>query len=43
MPHAVIVGAGIIGLSCALAAQRRGWKVTLVDRDFLAFSVGVNF
>lgn len=34
MPHAVIVGAGIIGLSCALAAQRRGWKVTLVDRDF---------
>ncbi|WP_144633625.1 NAD(P)/FAD-dependent oxidoreductase [Bordetella genomosp. 13] len=34
MGHAVIVGAGIVGLACALAAQRRGWRVTLVDRDF---------
>lgn len=33
MPKVVVVGAGIIGLSCALAAQRRGWSVTLVDRD----------
>jgi len=34
MPNVVIVGAGIVGLSCAWAAQRRGWQVTLVDRDF---------
>ncbi len=34
MPHLVIVGAGIVGLSCAWSAQRRGWKVTLIDRDF---------
>lgn len=34
MAHAMIVGAGIIGLSCALAAQRGGWRVTLIDRDF---------
>lgn len=34
MAHAMIVGAGIVGLSCALAAQRDGWRVTLVDRDF---------
>ena len=30
----VVVGAGVVGLSCALAAQKRGWRVTLVDRDF---------
>jgi D-amino-acid dehydrogenase len=34
MPELVIVGAGVIGLSCARAAQRRGWRVTLIDRDF---------
>jgi len=34
MPQLIIVGAGIVGLSCAWAAQRRGWQVTLVDRDF---------
>jgi D-amino-acid dehydrogenase len=33
-PHLTVVGAGIIGLSCARYAQRRGWAVTLVDRDF---------
>jgi D-amino-acid dehydrogenase len=32
--HAIVVGAGIVGLSCAWAAQRRDVKVTLVDRDF---------
>lgn len=34
MPHLTIVGAGIVGLCCAWSAQRRGWQVTLVDRDF---------
>jgi D-amino-acid dehydrogenase len=34
MPQLVVVGAGIIGLSCAWSALRRGWQVTLVDRDF---------
>jgi len=32
--HLVVVGAGIVGLSCAWAAQRRGWRVSLIDRDF---------
>jgi len=34
MPQLIVVGAGIVGLSCAWAAQRRGWQVTLIDRDF---------
>jgi len=33
-PHLVVAGAGIVGLSCAWAVQRRGWRVTLIDRDF---------
>ncbi|SFM77707.1 FAD-dependent oxidoreductase [Variovorax sp. OV329] len=28
-----VVGAGIVGVSCALALQRRGWQVTLIDRS----------
>jgi D-amino-acid dehydrogenase len=34
MPELVIVGAGVVGLSCAWSAQRRGFQVTLIDRDF---------
>lgn len=34
MRQLIIVGAGIVGLSCAWSAQRRGWQVILVDRDF---------
>lgn len=34
MAELVVVGAGIVGLSCAWAAQRRGWQVTLIDREF---------
>ena len=30
---AVVIGAGIVGVSCALQLQRRGVKVTLVDRE----------
>lgn len=29
----VVVGAGIVGATCALTLQRRGHRVTLVDRD----------
>ncbi len=31
-PHAVVVGAGIIGVCCALQLQREGWAVTRIDR-----------
>jgi D-amino-acid dehydrogenase len=31
--HVVILGAGVIGLSSALACARRGWQVTIVDRQ----------
>lgn len=33
MPDVVIIGAGVIGLSCALAAQGRGLSVTVIDRE----------
>lgn len=28
-----VLGAGIVGVSCALELQRRGWEVTLLDRS----------
>lgn len=31
-PHALIAGAGIGGLTAALALARRGWRITLVER-----------
>ena len=27
-----VLGAGMVGVSCALALQSKGWRVTLVDR-----------
>jgi len=30
--HVVIVGAGVIGLSCAHYAIKRGWQVTVIER-----------
>ncbi|KAL1836056.1 hypothetical protein VTJ49DRAFT_5630 [Mycothermus thermophilus] len=32
--HVVVVGAGVIGLSCALELQKAGYHVTIVARDF---------
>jgi len=29
----IVVGAGVVGLSCALALQQRGWRVTICDPD----------
>jgi D-amino-acid dehydrogenase len=34
MSKLIVVGAGVVGLSCALAAQKRGWQVTVIDKDF---------
>lgn len=34
MAEVLIVGAGVVGLACAREAQRQGWHVTLLDRDF---------
>lgn len=32
-PHYTVLGAGIVGASCALALRRAGFGVTLIDRD----------
>lgn len=34
MADLIVVGAGIVGLCCAWSAQRRGFGVTLIDRNF---------
>src|ERR1051325_1754974 len=31
--HVIVLGAGIVGVCCALELQRRGMTVTLVDRQ----------
>ncbi|AEO65939.1 uncharacterized protein THITE_2113587 [Thermothielavioides terrestris NRRL 8126] len=37
MPHhVVVIGAGVIGLSCAILLQQAGYTVTIVARDFPA-------
>jgi glycine/D-amino acid oxidase-like deaminating enzyme len=33
---AIVVGAGIVGASCALALANDGWRVTIVDAEFPA-------
>ena len=30
--HVTVLGAGIVGVSCALALQAKGWQVRLIDR-----------
>ena len=39
--HAVLVGAGIVGICTALELQKRGWAVTVIDR--LAPGMGCSF
>lgn len=42
MPHAVIIGSGIIGLAHAITARERGWQVTLLERDGRALGASVR-
>ena len=38
-PHAIVIGAGIVGAACAAALtreERGGWRVTILERDFPA-------
>jgi FAD dependent oxidoreductase TIGR03364 len=41
-PDLIIVGAGIVGLAHALAAVRRGLKVTVIDRDAQANGASIR-
>ncbi|MEV5408966.1 FAD-dependent oxidoreductase [Thermopolyspora sp. NPDC052614] len=40
MKHAVVIGAGIGGLTAAVALERRGWKVTVCERASTLEPVG---
>lgn len=37
-----VVGAGIVGLACALAAARRGLAVVVIDRDAQANGTSIR-
>ncbi len=38
----IVVGSGIVGLSVALAARSRGWRVLIVDREARAIGASVR-
>lgn len=40
--HVVVVGGGIIGLSCAVELLRRGERVTVIERDVIADGASVG-
>jgi len=42
VPHAIIAGAGIGGLTAALCLARNGWRVTLLERAPLLEEVGAG-
>src|SRR5882757_7552551 len=38
MPSAIVLGAGMAGVSAALQLQQRGWSVALIDRQAPGFA-----